>query len=121
MFDELAVAQSHGQALIGSVQTYCIRATAEIGCDSNKYESAPTCTDITIAWESSVSGFVLGRQNTGNAPIAGVSISWYFLDYPDISGTGITNANGEFVESSGAIGLNIQVCQHHYGRRFSSL
>jgi hypothetical protein len=115
IFDDLSTAQSQGQAGIGTTQTYCIRATAEIGCDSNKYESDPTCTDIVIAWESAFSGSVLGRPSTGNAPTKDVTVSWYFVSYPDIGGSATTNADGQFVElTNGALGVNIQVAAWHH-------
>ena len=110
MYDDLSAAQAQGLATIGSLQTYCVRATAPIGCDANKYESEPACATITIAWESSLSGSVHGRDNTGNAPTKDVVINWYFVSNPDIGGEGTTNADGHFIESnSRALGLNIQV------------
>jgi hypothetical protein len=63
-----------------------------------------------IAWESAFSGSVLGRPNTGNAPVKDVTVSWYFVSYPDIGGSATTNADGQFVELiSKALGVNIQV------------
>ncbi len=108
VFDDLIVAQRYGQALVGTTQKYCVRATADIGCDSNKYESAETCEFLTIAWESSLSGTVHGRENTGNAPTKDATISWYFVNYPDIQGSGRTNEDGHFVEESGEKDINIQ-------------
>jgi hypothetical protein len=108
VYDDLAVAQRYGQALVGTTQKYCVRATADIGCDSNKYESDGTCNSLTIAWESSLSGTVRGRRNTGNAPTKGAIISWYFVNYPNIQGSGRTNEDGYFVEESGEKDINIQ-------------
>ncbi len=109
VYDDLVVAQRGGKAMVGSSQKYCVRATAEIGCDSNKYESAETCKILKIAWESSLSGIVRGRANTGNAPTKDATISWHFVNYPDIQGSGRTNADGHFVENgSGKRDINIQ-------------
>ena len=109
VYDDLSAAQAQGLATIGSLQTYCVRATAPIGCDANKYESEPTCVTVRIAWESSLSGSVHGRDNTGKAPTKDVEIKWYFVSNPDIGGEGTTNADGHFIESSSrALGINIQ-------------
>jgi hypothetical protein len=111
VFDDLSAAQAQGLATIGSTQTYCVRATAPIGCDSNKYESEPACTSIVIAWESSIAGWVHGRDNTGKAPVKDVLMQWYFVSNPDIGGEGTTNADGHFIENnSQEIDINIQVC-----------
>jgi hypothetical protein len=111
VFDNLLAAQAQGIAKVGSNQTYCVRATAPIGCDSNKYESDPACASIIIAWESSLSGWVHGRDNTGKAPSKDVKIVWYFVSNPDIGGEGTTNADGYFVETdTRALDINIQVC-----------
>ncbi len=109
-YDDLSAAQAQGQAPVGTKQTYCIRATAEIGCDSNKYESDPTCTDIVIAWESSLSGSVSGSPSTGLAPVKDVIVTWSFVNYPDIGGSATTNSDGKFVETSTrTLDVNIQV------------
>jgi hypothetical protein len=110
VFDDLEAAQAQGLVSVGSNQTYCVRATAPIGCDSNKYESDPACVSIIIAWESSISGAVHGRENTGKAPVKDVTIAWYFISNPDIGGEGTTNADGHLIETnSRESGINIQV------------
>ncbi len=108
VYDDLVVAQRYGQALVGSTQKYCVRATAEIGCESNKYESAETCEFFKIAWESSLSGIVHGRENTGRAPTKDAVITWYFVNFPHIKGSAKTNADGHLVEESGRMDVNIQ-------------
>jgi hypothetical protein len=111
VFDDLSAGQAQGLVAYGTTYEYCVSATASIGCDSNQYESDRTCQAITIAWESSVSGWVHGRDNTGKAPVRGVKISWYFINDPSIGGFGTTNDDGHFIEvSTDAIGINIQVC-----------
>jgi len=96
--DDLETAQNNGQAAIGSLQTYCIRAINSVGCDNGAYKSNPTCASITISWESSISGLVRAPDTAGKAPIKDVTITWYFVDYPEINGQGTTNADGAFVE-----------------------
>ncbi len=98
MSDDLETAQNNGQAAIGSLQTYCIRAINSVGCDNGAYKSNPTCASITISWESSISGLVRAPDTAGKAPIKDVTITWYFVDYPEINGQGTTNADGAFVE-----------------------
>jgi hypothetical protein len=111
IYDDLITAQLQDKVQVGSNHTYCIRAINPIGCDpAGSYASDPTCQKVQIAWESSLTGIVVGKQDTGNAPVPEVSIKYSFVNYPNIQGYGVTNTDGIFVESeTGEPGINIQV------------
>jgi hypothetical protein len=112
VYDDLATAQLQGKAFIGSYQQYCVQAINQIGCGSGgAYSSDPTlgCTTWQINWESSILGLVKGDSATGGAPVPDVIVTWQFLDYPEINGTGTTNADGKFVQMDGTFGLLLQV------------
>ena len=113
VYDDLAAAQNQGLATIGSNQVYCVRAINPIGCDFGGYKSNPTCASILISWESSFSGIVRGRDNTGKVPIKDVIITWAFVSFPSIinavQNQAITNEDGKFVEiNSKELDVNIQ-------------
>jgi hypothetical protein len=107
--------QLQNKIVVGSLQTYCIRAINPIGCDNSQYyASESTCVSQLILWESAIHGVVKGKESVASAPIQDVEITWMFVDYPEVNGTAITNADGKFVDlRTGEVGINIQVC-HQY-------
>jgi hypothetical protein len=120
IYDDLVTAQLQDKVSVGSNHSYCIRAINPIGCDpAGSYASDPSCLNVQIAWESSLSGIVVGKPDTGNAPVPEVTITYTFVDFPAVQGGGTTNTDGIFVEStSGEPGINIQVS---FAKYFSSL
>ena len=110
VYDDLETAEMSGQAVVGTKQTYCIYAVNPIGCTSGSYTSAANCVDVLINWEAAINGIITSTVAMGSSPIAGVTVTWFFVDAPEISGTGITNSDGRFVEAgTNALGIDIQV------------
>jgi hypothetical protein len=111
IYDDLVNAQLQDKVLVGTRHSYCVRAINPTGCDpAGSYVSTPTCQNVQIAWESSLSGIVVGKQETGNAPVPEVTIKYTFVKYPNIRGGGVTNMDGIFVESgTSEPGINVQV------------
>ncbi len=67
------------------------------------------CTSLQINWESALTGVIRGPEGTGSIPVPGVTIDWSFASDPSAKGTGTTNSNGQFVDSTGTIGFDFQV------------
>ncbi len=112
VFDDLNTAQMLNKAQVGSFQRYCIQAENPIGCDSDgSYKSNSTlgCATLQINWESALNGVIRGPDGTGSIPVPEVTIVWSFASNSKARGTGETNANGQFVDQTGAIGFNLQV------------
>ncbi len=112
VFDDLSAAQMLNDAQVGSFQRYCIQAQNPIGCGidgSYKSDFEKACINIQINWESALNGVVRGSANTGGIPVPGVTIVWSFASNTAGNGTGITNANGQFVDQAETMGFNLQV------------
>ncbi len=112
VFDDLNTAQMFNKSQVGSFQRYCIQAENPIGCNSDEsYKSSPVlgCTTLQINWESALNGVIRGLDGTGSIPVPGVTIVWSFASNTAVTGMGATNANGQFVDQAGTIGLDLQV------------
>ena len=122
VFDDLLTAQTQGKATVGSYQKYCVQAVNPIGCNvDGTYSSDPTmgCTTLQINWEAALTGKVTGEFKTGYAPVPGVTFTWQFADYPQISGMGTTNADGNFVQMDANPLIDIQVSWSSFSHTYS--
>jgi hypothetical protein len=54
-------------------------------------------------------GIVRALPSAASVPVAEVTIDWYFADNPLVNGSGTTDENGQFIETSNYLGFHLQV------------
>ncbi|EGD74967.1 hypothetical protein PTSG_07192 [Salpingoeca rosetta] len=78
----------------GSYSKYCVSATNAVDYETSGYSSAPTCTDLQIAWETVVRGQITIDSDEIHLPVKGVRVDAAIGDV--FSTTHFTDEDGFF-------------------------
>ena len=78
---------------VGSTHKYCVKATAMIGAGAGEYSSPPSCTTLTVAFNTAFRGKVLTHQ--AKLPVEGVTVT-YKVASTGTTGSAVSAKDGSF-------------------------
>ena len=78
---------------VGESHRYCVEAASSVGAGASEYHSPPSCTTLTVAYNTAIKGTVLTKE--ARLPVEGVAVAYRVISTGS-TGTTVTGKDGTF-------------------------